>query len=583
MKPQLTEELLEELSSPAVFQRGYKYYENGSVREIKWDGEAYEALVEGSDDYVVKISFSQKGTPHFFCDCPYDLGGICKHCVAVGLTIINQPDTISKTDGKADKKAKKTRNIQAKEIIKQATNEQIADFLMKLFAENEDYLQQFEVFIKGELNIESQVDIDKLANSVKRKIEEMNVSYDNLLRNISDSHGRYYEEWEAFYNAFLEIAQKAISTETKLIESFLENGLNLDAFKTAIALYEAIMLFDEEKIDNEYEVVESIADEMKEIWSTIFQNLTCHFEKSNITDEILQSILSTFSERLKKNNSIYEDYYFKDFLMDFANQQNADFIQTEILPLLRQRNIIELQMKLAEVKQDKMNWLILAEQNYTQSREVATAYLDFLLQNKLKSKFIQIAKDVFSIWPKYSAELICEHLKYEENPELYYRVAHYLAKTSTQFTYFKTFKDIATETDLENLLIELEKSDEYKFYIQALEELKAFEKIRDYFDKSLNDNTEEQKFKTMLKPIINIYPQHCFEKLKEFTERYIPKKTYRSFYQKTASFLKWLAKIEDEKIKMEAQLWLREFLKKYPTRAALQDEFKKAGIIVKIE
>jgi hypothetical protein len=578
MKLHLTEELLEELSTPAVFQRGWEYYENDFVQEITWDGKSYETIVEGSYDYIVKIDFSENGTPHFSCDCPYDWGGICKHCVAVGLTIINLPRKIQSKKRKTPGKTDEIHKIEAKEIIKQATNEQKEEFLTKLLNENDDYLQQFEVFIKGELNLESKVDIDKLAKSIIKKIEGMNVSYDNLMRNIPDFHGRYYDEWDAFYGAFLDIAQKTLSKETEQIKSFLENGLNLDAFKIALALYEAIMLMDEEKIDNEYEVVESIYEEMQGIWSTHFQQVIEMLEDNHVSDEIVQKMLSTFWERLKKNNTIYEEYFFKDFLMTCANEQNADFIETEIFPLLFQHNIIELQMKLAEVKQDDMNWVTLAEQNYSQSREIANAYLDFLLQHNLKSKFIQIAKEVFSIWPMFYAERIYETIKPNEEPELYYSVVFFLAKTQQKIKYFQSFKKIAQKQDMENLLTELEKSDEYKYYIQALEELKAYEKIRDYFDKHFTNNIEEQAFKVLIKPIINIYPQHCFDKLKDFTERYIPKKTYRGFYKKTVSFLKWLDKIEDKDIRQEAQLWLREFLKKYPTRTAMQDEFRKVKI-----
>ena len=74
----------EKLIDPTILQRGKSYFNDGSIIYIEeiadrlWDAE-----VEGSEDYTVKIELKAKEqVDSFSCSCPYD-GDVCKHIVAV--------------------------------------------------------------------------------------------------------------------------------------------------------------------------------------------------------------------------------------------------------------------------------------------------------------------------------------------------------------------------------------------------------------------------------------------------------------------------------------------------------------------
>ncbi|SMB87723.1 zinc finger SWIM domain protein [Hymenobacter roseosalivarius DSM 11622] len=79
------------LANAASFSRGRAYFEEGAVGRVRHqaDDNLFSATVSGSDDYTVELTLTPDG-PDFFCDCPYDYDGICKHCVALGLTVLEE-------------------------------------------------------------------------------------------------------------------------------------------------------------------------------------------------------------------------------------------------------------------------------------------------------------------------------------------------------------------------------------------------------------------------------------------------------------------------------------------------------------
>ena len=74
----------ESVIEPVIVSRGEEYFDDEAVRELKQlkDGE-WIASVEGTEVYKVRISFKGKNVHDYSCSCPYDMGPVCKHVVAV--------------------------------------------------------------------------------------------------------------------------------------------------------------------------------------------------------------------------------------------------------------------------------------------------------------------------------------------------------------------------------------------------------------------------------------------------------------------------------------------------------------------
>jgi SNF2 family DNA or RNA helicase len=80
--------------SPEVYERGIKYYEAGRITDIEIDESLgfVEAVVSGSEDYLVNLEFSGSGEIlSADCDCPAfsEYGNCCKHMIAVLVYLKN--------------------------------------------------------------------------------------------------------------------------------------------------------------------------------------------------------------------------------------------------------------------------------------------------------------------------------------------------------------------------------------------------------------------------------------------------------------------------------------------------------------
>ncbi len=69
---------------PKILDRGLKYFQRGHVGEPEeLEPGLYEAIVQGAESYTVQVRIQSDAVIEQRCDCPYDLGDVCKHVAAV--------------------------------------------------------------------------------------------------------------------------------------------------------------------------------------------------------------------------------------------------------------------------------------------------------------------------------------------------------------------------------------------------------------------------------------------------------------------------------------------------------------------
>ncbi|WP_406179660.1 SWIM zinc finger domain-containing protein [Streptomyces sp. NBC_01006] len=84
-----TEEDLRRLAGARSFERGVGYA--SAVSRLEIGGETTTVTVDGTDAYEVELTEDEDGRLSGWCDCPYGReGNFCKHCVAVGLAVLEQ-------------------------------------------------------------------------------------------------------------------------------------------------------------------------------------------------------------------------------------------------------------------------------------------------------------------------------------------------------------------------------------------------------------------------------------------------------------------------------------------------------------
>ena len=129
----------EQFIDETILNRGLTYFKRGYVHNVEeLSGGEYEAIVEGSDNYSVQLKVENDTVVEYVCSCPYDLGPVCKHVVAVlfylqqGMLdikakIIPLPKPPTRLANKSSKK--KTVADQIDEILQKISGEEIKDFI----------------------------------------------------------------------------------------------------------------------------------------------------------------------------------------------------------------------------------------------------------------------------------------------------------------------------------------------------------------------------------------------------------------------------------------------------------------------
>jgi uncharacterized Zn finger protein len=125
----------EHIIDPTILERGFSYYKKGYVTRFEEisNGE-YEAIVLGTEAYTTHPKVENNIITEHQCDCPYDMGPVCKHIVAVILYL--QQDKLeelnlrtSAKSGEGNKKKTKSVSQQIKELLKTIPHRKLITFI----------------------------------------------------------------------------------------------------------------------------------------------------------------------------------------------------------------------------------------------------------------------------------------------------------------------------------------------------------------------------------------------------------------------------------------------------------------------
>ena len=123
----------EQLIDEKILKRGLSYYKGGAISDFSEisTGE-YEAIVSGTEEYTVQLEINNNVITEHNCDCPYDMGPVCKHIVAAIFYL--QQDEIELNQPSISKPRKqKTKSVsqQVKELLKEISHKELIDFVQE--------------------------------------------------------------------------------------------------------------------------------------------------------------------------------------------------------------------------------------------------------------------------------------------------------------------------------------------------------------------------------------------------------------------------------------------------------------------
>ena len=165
----ITEKRLRSLTDRARFQRGQEYYQGGAVTGLRQYRGRTSATVAGSQDYRVNL-WEEDGELEYECDCPDGMDyEFCKHCVAVGLALLEEAGSEdaseNKSTGKTSRK-KARKEITAEDIhawLQKQDVATLADLLVEQAMADQDLYRTLQLKVAGDIGGDTNISAVKKA------------------------------------------------------------------------------------------------------------------------------------------------------------------------------------------------------------------------------------------------------------------------------------------------------------------------------------------------------------------------------------------------------------------------------------
>jgi uncharacterized Zn finger protein len=280
LKTLLTQDVLLELAGDRSFARGEDYVRRGYVHDLALEGDSLSARVSGTEDYYVEL-WPEEDELQATCTCPLGIDDIfCKHCVAVGLTWLANPQAakISKRSRSATK-AVTLQDVQ--HFLAQQDKSTLIQWILDRCQRDDDWRQQlllkvasqgsqsldltpFRRALRGAIAVRDLIEwnevsdytdgIDSVLDSIKDLLdnhpqavielcEDAIPLIETALNSVDDSNGEVGGVLEAFQELHYEACERARPDPIALAERLFHAELDSDfgSFSNAVETYASIL------------------------------------------------------------------------------------------------------------------------------------------------------------------------------------------------------------------------------------------------------------------------------------------------------------------------------------------------------
>ncbi len=167
------------LATDNSYYRGEQYLRAGRVRKLVIDDHTYRAHVHGTHRYVVEIR-GDGAQLECGCTCPYDWGGICKHIVAVMLSILQREQSDQKIERITA--AKPQASIPLDKLLTSLSAERLRSFVRLQAVEFPQMAENLQIFSAG-------------ASETDKTVESYQAEITSALQNAKLTDPQEYEHY----------------------------------------------------------------------------------------------------------------------------------------------------------------------------------------------------------------------------------------------------------------------------------------------------------------------------------------------------------------------------------------------------
>ncbi len=571
---EITAESLEYMVPDRIFWRGEDLYSEGAVLNVSISENLITAEVEGNRLYAVQAAIMANDLI-FSCSCPYE--GLCKHSVALGLWIADNKSNLSDLIKRQEKKSAKP---DVTDLVGKATRAQKDAFLIEALNESPTLLTRFEVMIKGTLNLEDDLDTDRLADDMRAHLQTFNLEdYSRFYDSAPEYYG-YKEEWEVLRDgAESELNDLLDQYKFKALE-LLEIRDVIGAFKYVLALYEALNTADFTQVNDPACIFEEGLDMEGETYlDQLLEEFVSGFAEITFEEDVYVHLMDLFFHRYTAGvpDQVYRMADFSGlFLNCIVSEKTAGHMQRLLLNTedLREEEYCEILLAVYEKQNETDKWLETAENYYRQNPAVTESLLNHFVHQK--TKLVELAKNIAFKFNNEFIPFFYKNLEKEDDPGLYRKILAEHTRMQKTVVLYREYKHAYGIDAAKRFIDGLEgKWDMERFHIQLLKEEKAYEKMLILAEK----NSKQEPAIARLRPLVDVYPDQVYKIISAHTETYLTNNTGRNYYRQAVEWLKLLKQIKDKTVSEKTSTFIHHLMGKYSNRSALKDELRKAGLV----
>jgi len=451
-------------------------------------------------------------------------------------------------------------------------------FLTAIIKNNPNLQAEFTNFIQSEKRVFAEFSANsflEIVSSTKQKYQdefEMIDTENPDWENYHETSSGYIEDWEAYQNA----SEQEFEAIFKLFQSEALNIIISQQIEELIAmligLYEATQ---DAEINDETgsfeDINEFLLSEFKSTLSALIEKL----KLAAISDKVIISTIQKFVEHCDSEYPGNPHFvnYFEYLLISLAEKSaNPDEILSIIdTSTIERQSLPELVLLLNKNAGNNIEWLQTAIQFYKINNEVAKQLLQYYFEEDMVS-FVQTATELMPMANRLWSKFLKDYVSIELDKDLYFSVFYQLTVDEKEINHYKKIREFLSEPEFNKLLEELHW--DMVFTVRILEVEKRYESIKIIVEKNGNDSWH---YNELITPILNIYPDFCFQHIKNKAIKTIENQRGRGIYERISSWLKLMQIIpgfDFEKKNLILQLYNHK-----PNLPALKDEMRRAGLM----
>lgn len=594
-----TKNQLKELATPASFQRGKEYYEEGYVRKISPKGNIFEGTVEGSYRYRLKMEV-QGGKLSFQCSCPYDYEGICKHCIAFGLAILAEEYTETTRYAQFAEDAQivpgNTPDISFEEQFNSIDNQIKLLFLQQVLNKDIHLRSQFLHFIQSQKTSDpapsSPVSFsDMIRNHMRESLSSLEFD-EQMYSEYGDSYNDYYGEGEELYDMTEEIIGEVLQPQINEAQVLLRQGKLLESSRIIFYVYEGIRQVEAPYVD-EYSLFDGVdyqdfvlrvLDKLLKVYLAEIKKVVVPvgevYQTFNLLIDRYLYYETTYNKLSNDLQVLYELKHFEQFLLMLSySPETALFLQQ----LLEKHNLTDtdtahIMLQIAEVTNNETLWLQTAEDFAPYASDITFQLLDKYRSKSERQHLIRVARAAYLHEPLLVDEYIITHITPEEDKELYLKAVEFYTRRKQSIAHYRILQKYFTAQQRTKFIQAQEKGYNPLFYVQLLEAEGHYQQILEVLKKYKNQEVPD--FGQMLATIAHLFPNECMDLVMEKIEYTMQTdRRGRHTYQQITSWLKVLK----SRPSLDGQLNIFcQYLYDHNSRLrALREELQYAGLVRK--